>query len=369
MIANDRRHLWSGFWATSLGTLASRVLGLVRDMATAALLGLGEGGVMDAFVVAFRVPNLLRRIFGEGALATSFLPVFTAELAARSAPRLAAHERAVHLAGDRPGWRDARRRGACRACCGGAARRAKPPPSCWSLSATLLPYMVFICLAAQASAALQVIARVSRAGACAVVAQRLLAGGRVVRCAAIWRRQAGAGLVDRRRGAHFGRFAVRRATAAARATRFSFRLRLEGEPRGLRASRPRDVADHVGHGRHAAQYARRQPDRLGAVGRGRARADDCLAGPRGRAIRCTVARRRRSITASGSISCPSACWEWRSPRSSIRWSAATLPAAMRPRLAADLTLGLRLVCVHRPARRRRHHARRPTADARALRAR
>src|SRR5512143_3805960 len=71
-------HLWGGFWATSLGTLASRVLGLARDMATAALLGLGEGGVMDALVVAFRVPNLLRRIFGEGALAASFLPVFSA---------------------------------------------------------------------------------------------------------------------------------------------------------------------------------------------------------------------------------------------------------------------------------------------------
>jgi len=45
-------------WVTRLGTLASRVLGLVRDMTTAALLGLGEGGVMDAFVLAFRVPNL-----------------------------------------------------------------------------------------------------------------------------------------------------------------------------------------------------------------------------------------------------------------------------------------------------------------------
>src|ERR1700682_4036846 len=72
-------NLWGGFWATSLGTLASRVLGLVRDMATASLLGLGEGGVMDAFVIAFRIPNLLRRIFGEGALAASFLPVFSAE--------------------------------------------------------------------------------------------------------------------------------------------------------------------------------------------------------------------------------------------------------------------------------------------------
>ncbi|MEX2113568.1 MAG: murein biosynthesis integral membrane protein MurJ [Pirellulales bacterium] len=77
MAERKRWHLWSGFWATSLGTLASRVLGLARDVATAALLGLGEAGVMDAFVIAFRVPNLLRRIFGEGALAASFLPVFT----------------------------------------------------------------------------------------------------------------------------------------------------------------------------------------------------------------------------------------------------------------------------------------------------
>ena len=79
MIERDSWQLWGGFWVTSLSTLISRVLGLVRDMATAALLGLGEGGVMDAFVVAFRIPNLLRRIFGEGALAASFLPVFSGQ--------------------------------------------------------------------------------------------------------------------------------------------------------------------------------------------------------------------------------------------------------------------------------------------------
>lgn len=79
MTPRDAWRLARDFWTTSLGTLASRVLGLVRDMATAALLGLGEGGVMDALVVAFRVPNLLRRIFGEGALAASFLPVFSHE--------------------------------------------------------------------------------------------------------------------------------------------------------------------------------------------------------------------------------------------------------------------------------------------------
>ena len=80
MSDSERRNFLGGFWITSVATLGGRVLGLVRDIATASLLGLGEGGVMDAFVVAFRMPNLFRRVLGEGALATSYLPVLTAEL-------------------------------------------------------------------------------------------------------------------------------------------------------------------------------------------------------------------------------------------------------------------------------------------------
>jgi len=72
--------LIAGARITSLGTLASRLLGLARDMATAALLGLSGGGVMDAFVIAFRIPNLFRRLFGEGALAASYLPVLSDQL-------------------------------------------------------------------------------------------------------------------------------------------------------------------------------------------------------------------------------------------------------------------------------------------------
>jgi putative peptidoglycan lipid II flippase len=79
MPPSERRSFVQGMWTTGLGTLASRILGLARDMATAALLGLGESGVMDALVVAVRIPNLFRRLFGEGALTASFLPVFTAE--------------------------------------------------------------------------------------------------------------------------------------------------------------------------------------------------------------------------------------------------------------------------------------------------
>ena len=60
----------------SLLTLASRILGFARDSAMAAVFGLGE--VLDAFTLAFRIPNLARSLFGEGALTTAFLPAFLA---------------------------------------------------------------------------------------------------------------------------------------------------------------------------------------------------------------------------------------------------------------------------------------------------
>ena len=56
-------------------TLASRVLGFVRDMVVA--LVFGAGPVTDAFFVAFRIPNILRRLLAEGALSTAVIPVFT----------------------------------------------------------------------------------------------------------------------------------------------------------------------------------------------------------------------------------------------------------------------------------------------------
>ncbi|HYE90239.1 MAG TPA: murein biosynthesis integral membrane protein MurJ, partial [Terriglobales bacterium] len=56
-------------------TLLSRVLGYVRDMVVA--LAFGAGPVTDAFFVAFRIPNILRRLLAEGALATAIVPVFS----------------------------------------------------------------------------------------------------------------------------------------------------------------------------------------------------------------------------------------------------------------------------------------------------
>ncbi|MBW1799275.1 MAG: murein biosynthesis integral membrane protein MurJ [Deltaproteobacteria bacterium] len=56
-------------------TLMSRILGLVRDMVLARYFG--SGMAADAFFVAFRIPNLLRRLFAEGSLTIAFIPVFT----------------------------------------------------------------------------------------------------------------------------------------------------------------------------------------------------------------------------------------------------------------------------------------------------
>ena len=55
-------------------TLASRILGFVRDILIASLFGASP--LTDAFFVAFRIPNLFRRLLGEGALSSAFIPLF-----------------------------------------------------------------------------------------------------------------------------------------------------------------------------------------------------------------------------------------------------------------------------------------------------
>lgn len=57
----------------SAWTLVSRVLGFVRDVLLAGWFGAGAG--MDAFLVAFKIPNFLRRLFAEGAFSQAFVPV------------------------------------------------------------------------------------------------------------------------------------------------------------------------------------------------------------------------------------------------------------------------------------------------------
>ncbi|PRY92975.1 putative peptidoglycan lipid II flippase [Hasllibacter halocynthiae] len=63
------------FATVGVWTMLSRVLGFVRDVAFAAVLGAGP--VFDAFIVAFSLPNLFRRLFAEGAFNMAFVPMFS----------------------------------------------------------------------------------------------------------------------------------------------------------------------------------------------------------------------------------------------------------------------------------------------------
>jgi putative peptidoglycan lipid II flippase len=67
-----------GFRQIAVLTTASRVLGFIRDMAFAYFLG--AGGLFDGWAIAFKIPNLARRVFGEGAASASFIPIYSEEL-------------------------------------------------------------------------------------------------------------------------------------------------------------------------------------------------------------------------------------------------------------------------------------------------
>ncbi len=70
--------LFRNFVTVGGATASSRILGFVRDMFIAAALGTGP--VADAFFVAFRFPNLFRRLFAEGAFNSAFVPLFAKSL-------------------------------------------------------------------------------------------------------------------------------------------------------------------------------------------------------------------------------------------------------------------------------------------------
>jgi putative peptidoglycan lipid II flippase len=76
--------LASGARRVSALTMLSRLLGLVREQVFAVTLG--AGAYSDAFLAAFRIPNLLRDLFAEGALSTAFVPTYVATLRQQSRP-------------------------------------------------------------------------------------------------------------------------------------------------------------------------------------------------------------------------------------------------------------------------------------------
>jgi putative peptidoglycan lipid II flippase len=148
-------------------TVVSRVLGLVREMAIAATFG--AGALSSAFVSAFTLPNLFRRLLGEGALTAAFVPTLTHELEQRQ--RAAAFRLVSKVAS----WltlvtavvvglamtllsSDGLVLRTC-AVLGLDAGTAGRLLVAADLAVVLFPYMVFVCLAAAFSAACQVLGR------------------------------------------------------------------------------------------------------------------------------------------------------------------------------------------------------------------
>ena len=75
------KRLASSAGVAGTATMSSRLLGLIREQVLASLFG--AGNAMDAFNVAFRIPNLMRDLFAEGAMSAAFVPTFTKELATK----------------------------------------------------------------------------------------------------------------------------------------------------------------------------------------------------------------------------------------------------------------------------------------------
>lgn len=138
-------------------TLGSRLLGLLRDILIFA--SFGAGPISSAFVIAFTLPNLMRRLFGEGALASAFVPIVSSELEKKSPAeafaftnkvitRMALLMLIIVVVAMGVLW---------------ALVQVSPEDSDyrlgWELSAWMMPYMWFVCLAALVSALLNVLQR------------------------------------------------------------------------------------------------------------------------------------------------------------------------------------------------------------------
>lgn len=138
-------------------TSVSRVLGLLRD--TLALGILGASGINDAFVTAFNLPNLFRRLLGEGALTAAFVPTLQHELKDRG------REGAFALLSQVASWLLVITGGlaAIAMALFSQSRRLPHHEEKWylvaDLTAVLFPYLAFVCLAAALGAALNVLGK------------------------------------------------------------------------------------------------------------------------------------------------------------------------------------------------------------------
>ena len=74
--------LLRNFSVVGLWTLFSRVLGFIRDILIASFLG--SGPVAEAFIIAFTLPNMFRRLFAEGAFNIAFIPMLSKRLSSKN---------------------------------------------------------------------------------------------------------------------------------------------------------------------------------------------------------------------------------------------------------------------------------------------
>lgn len=82
----EKKHILKSATIITLVTIVSRILGYVRDQRLTLLLGTSFAA--DSFVLAYRIPNLLRRLVGEGSMTASFIPVFTSYMAEKPRPEV-----------------------------------------------------------------------------------------------------------------------------------------------------------------------------------------------------------------------------------------------------------------------------------------
>lgn len=152
--------------------MASRLLGFARDMLIASRLGAGP--IADAFFVALRLPNLMRRLFGEGAFNAAFIPAFSGLLVTEG--RAAAQELAERLALLMSLWLTSLAilgiifmPQVISAIAPGFSRDPEKFALAVEMTRIIFPYLVFICLAALVSGVLNALDRFAAAAAAPIL--------------------------------------------------------------------------------------------------------------------------------------------------------------------------------------------------------
>jgi putative peptidoglycan lipid II flippase len=170
-----------GFRQIASLTAASRVLGFIRDMAYSHFFGADQ--LLDAWIVAFRIPNLSRRLFGEGAASASLIPVYSealykdreeaAKLINTVLTVLFVILAALVLAGEAGIWLYYR-----------FLARTTESRLIMSLSSVMLPYMIFVCVAAVLAGILNVHRHFAAPAAAPIVLNILIIGA--ILCSGWW---------------------------------------------------------------------------------------------------------------------------------------------------------------------------------------